>query len=46
MLCYTRQHFWADFVTIVEGENKIRPAITNERFVRTGLPFDLPAKPK
>src|SRR3990172_8679250 len=46
MLCNARQHFGADFVAIVEGENKIRPAISGKCFVRTGLSFDLPAKPK
>lgn len=29
-----------------EGENKIRPTITGKRFVRTGLSFELPTKPK
>jgi hypothetical protein len=46
MLCNTRQHLGADFVAIVEGENKISPAITRKCFMRTGLSFNLPAKPK
>ena len=45
MLCNPGQHFGADLVAIMEGENKIRPAITSKCFVRAGLPFDLPAKP-
>ena len=44
MLCNASQHFGADFITIVEGENKIRPAIAGKCFVRTGLSFDFPAK--
>jgi hypothetical protein len=43
MFCNARQHFWADFVAIMEGENKIGPAIVGKCFVRTGLSFDLPA---
>jgi hypothetical protein len=46
MLCNASHHFWADFVAIMEGENKIRPATTGKCLVRTGLPFDLPAKPQ
>ena len=46
MLCHTRQHFWAYFIAIMEGENIIRPVISGKCFVRAGLPFNLPAKPK
>ena len=46
MLCNTRQHYGADFVAIMEGENEIRPAITGKCFVRTGLSLDLPTKPQ
>jgi hypothetical protein len=46
MLCDARQHFWADFIAIMKGENIIRPAITDKCFVRTGLSFDLPAQPQ
>ena len=45
MLCNARQHFGANFVAIMEGENIIRPAISDESFVRTGLSFNLPAEP-
>lgn len=45
MLRNARQHFGAYFVAIMEGENKIRPAITSKSFVRTRLTFDLPAEP-
>ena len=46
MLCNTRQHYGADFVAIMEGENEIRPAITGKCFVRTGLSLYLPTKPQ
>ncbi len=46
MLCDARQHFGADFVAIMEGENKIRPANAGKCFVRTGLSFYLPAQPQ
>ena len=45
MLGNPRQHFGADFIAFVEGKDKIGPAIAGKRFVRTGLAFDLPAKP-
>jgi len=44
MLCNARKHFWADLIAIMEGKNKIRPAVTGKCFVRTGLTLDLPAK--
>ena len=44
MFCNTRQHLWANFVAIMKGENKIRRAVTGKCFVRTRLPFDLPAQ--
>ena len=45
MLRNARQHFWTYFVAIMERENIIRPVISGKCFVRTGLPFNLPAKP-
>lgn len=44
MLCNASQHLWADLVTIVESENKIRPASAGKCFMRAGLPLDLPAQ--
>lgn len=34
MLCDTRQHFGAGFVAIMEGENKIMPALARQRLPR------------
>ena len=44
MFCNARQHFGADFVAIMEGKNKIRPAITEKCFMGTGLSLNLPTK--
>jgi hypothetical protein len=45
MLCHAGQHFGADFIVIVEGENKIRLATPGESFMGAGLSFHLPADP-
>jgi len=39
------EHARADFLRIVKGEDEVRPTITRERFVGTGLSLDLPANP-
>ena len=37
------QHFWADLVAVVEGEEKVRPACALEQPVRAGTAGVLPA---
>jgi hypothetical protein len=37
-----RQHFGPDFLAVVEGEYKIRPAFAGQRLMRAGLPLELP----
>src|SRR5665213_2256384 len=40
----SRQHSWAEFFTIVEGEHEVGPAFAGERAMRAGLVLELPAK--
>lgn len=46
MFGYASQHLRPDFISIMKSKNKIRITCTGKRLMRTGLPFDLPAKPK
>ena len=39
------QHARADLFIVLKCEDEIRPAVTLERPMRTGLPLDLPANP-
>ena len=41
----TRQHSRSDLFVVVECEHEIRPAVTLERSMGTGLPLDPPANP-
>jgi hypothetical protein len=44
MLGYSRQHARANFFTVMERKNVVRPIMPLQSFVRTaGLPFDRPA---
>ena len=42
MLSNAREHFGADFIAVVEGEDEIWPARAAQSAVRTRLPFELP----
>jgi len=44
MLCHACQHFGANFVAVMEGENNIRPPIPSKCLMRTCLSLDLPTK--
>ena len=43
MLRYAGEHFWADFIAIMESKNEIRPIRSLKCFMGTRLSFDLPA---
>lgn len=32
------EHFWSDFLSVMEGEHKIRPAFPTQCSMRSGLP--------
>lgn len=43
VLCDANEHARADFLAVMEGKYEVRPAVTDERSMRAGLSFDLPA---
>lgn len=46
MLGYAGQHLWANFLMVMEGENKIRPACLCKRPMGTATSFFRPASAK